>query len=213
MSFHQVQVLGQAGIAWRALCIQCWCLVLHNSISCQGRPQGQERLWTPQHQCFCYHSQQDLPSAALLHSSFPGESTKSLPSSTCEPLPLSLLLLHLVDHFLLLLFCYEPFILRRFGFFCEINSVLNQYSNYLLFNFSLGLSWQRGQCGRLTAIWKIINISTFLFYEAFRKVFFPKFFFSKDLTGTLKRAPAIAGLMLMVWAIVVCGAEGVKSNR
>lgn len=30
------------------------------------------------------------------------------------------------------------------------------------------------------AVWKIINISTFLFYEAFRKLFFSKFFVCFD---------------------------------
>lgn len=77
---------------------------------------------------FCLHSQQDLSSAALLHLSFPGDSPKSLPSSTPELLPLNPLLLHLVDRFLLLLiiFCYGLFGFRWFGVFGKFNPVLNQ---------------------------------------------------------------------------------------
>lgn len=151
--------------------------------------QGQKRLCAPW----------SSPSAAVptgislllpfLHSSFP-------------VLPLSLLLLHLFDIFLLLLtiFCYGLFILSCFGFFFpKLNSVLNQSGNYFLCNFSLDMGTYRG------ALWEDCNnlenhicfaycwffgglVFWFVCLFVFNKVG------SKDLVGTLRRAPAVAGL-------------------
>lgn len=161
MSFHQVQVLGQAGIAQRALCTQCCCLVLHSTISCQGRLQGQERRWASLQQCCCHHSHQDSPLLPFFTHFF--QSNLQSPFSVA---PLGMLLLHLVDLFLLLriTLCYGLFVLSCFGiyiyflFLQKFNSVLNQSRNDLLCGFSLDLEAYWQQWGRTVASQKIITI-------------------------------------------------------
>jgi len=98
--------------------------------------QGQERLCAP-----CNSASATIPTGIsllpFLHSSFPG-------------LPLSPLLLHFFDLFLLLpiIFCCGLFILSCFGFFFpKLNSLLNQSGNYFLGDFSLDMGTYRGAVG------------------------------------------------------------------
>lgn len=127
MSFHQVQVLGQAGIARRALCTQCCCLVLHSTISCQGRLQGQERRWASLQQCCCHHSHQDSPLLPFFTHFF--QSNLQSPFSVA---PLGMLLLHLVDLFLLLriTLCYGLFVLSCFGIYIYIFCFCRSLTQY-----------------------------------------------------------------------------------
>lgn len=106
-----------------------------------------------------------------LHSPFPGALLSFYHWVHCFCIWLMLLA---VTHYILLwTVCFE--MVWVFG---KFNSVLNQSRNDLLLSFSMGLGWQRGQWGRIMAIWKIINIGLFLLCETFRKhFFFMPFFF------------------------------------